>query len=391
MIREPARYPNEPDSILIRRAASAPLLSTWSSALTLYNKLVLVSDFDYDLPKQRIAQTPLADRSASRMLVVDRTSGTWQDRGFRDFPGYLQNGDRLVVNNSRVLPARVFGRREGVHTTTSKKDTRGLVELMLLKQVNRDPVHWEALVRPGRKIRVGEVIHFPGDVSARILSRGEFGLRVVEFSAPAEDFLRWLDATGHMPLPPYIKRSDDLADRERYQTVYATRTGSVAAPTAGLHFTEGVLSQLEQRHVQKVEVTLHVGLGTFQPVRVEQAEDHSMHAESYEISAEAAEQLDTAGRIVAIGTTTVRVLEHARRSAASGRFEAGAGETNLFILPGYEFQAVDALLTNFHLPRSTLLMLVCAFAGRELTLSAYAHAVRENYRFYSYGDCMLVV
>ena len=352
---------------------------------------MLVSDFDYDLPEQRIAQTPLADRSASRMLVIDRTSGTWQDRGFRDFPSYLQRGDRLVVNNSRVLPARVFGRREGVHATKSKKDTSGLVELMLLKQLNQDPVRWEALVRPGRKMRVGEVIHFPGGVSARIVSRGEFGLRVVEFSARPEDFPRWLDATGHMPLPPYIKRSDNLADRERYQTIYASQTGSVAAPTAGLHFTREVLSQLEQRNVQKVELTLHVGLGTFQPVRVEQAEDHRMHAESYEISAAAAEQLNTAGRRVAVGTTTVRVLEHARRSSASGRFEAGAGETNLFILPGFEFQAVDALLTNFHLPRSTLLMLVCAFAGRELILDAYAHAVREEYRFYSYGDCMLVV
>ena len=391
MIREPVRYPNGSDSILHRRAAAAPRLSTWSSTLTLYNKLVLVSDFDYDLPEQRIAQTPLADRSASRMLVVDRTSRTWQDRRFRDFPGYLQEGDRLVVNNSRVLPARVFGRREGVHATTSKKDTRGLVQLMLLKQVNRDPVRWEALVRPGRKMRVGEVIHFPGGVSARIVSRGEFGLRVVEFSARPEDFSRWLDATGHMPLPPYIKRSDNLADRERYQTVYASQTGSVAAPTAGLHFTGEVLSQLEQRGVRKVEVTLHVGLGTFQPIRVEQAEDHAMHAESYEISAEAAERLNTAGRTVAIGTTTVRVLEHARQSSPSGNIEAGAGETNLFIRPGFEFRAVDALLTNFHLPCSTLLMLVCAFAGRELILDAYAHAVREKYRFYSYGDCMLVV
>lgn len=360
---------------------------------------MLVSDFDFDLPEQRIAQTPLADRSASRMLVVDRASGTWQDRRFRDFPSYLQKGDRIVVNNSRVLPARVFGRREGVHATTSKKEAGGLVELMLLKQVNRDPVRWEALVRPGRRMRVGEVVHFPGGVSATIVSRGEFGLRVMEFSASPEDFLRWLDSSGHMPLPPYIKRSDDLADRERYQTVYASQSGSVAAPTAGLHFTGEVLSQLEQRNVEKVEVTLHVGLGTFQPIRVEQAEDHPMHAESYEISREAAAQLSTAGtavrnstgRTVAIGTTTVRVLEHATRTSSSGSIEAGLGETNLFIRPGFEFQAVDALLTNFHLPRSTLLMLVCALAGRELTLDAYAHAVREEYRFYSYGDCMLVV
>ena len=360
---------------------------------------MLVSDFDYDLPEDRIAQAPLADRAASRMLVVDRARGTWQDRRFRDFPSYLHAGDRVVVNNSRVLLARLFGRREGVHATTSKKDASALVELMLLKQVNRDPVRWEALVRPGRRMRVAEVVRFPGGVSATIVSRGEFGLRVVEFSASPEDFLRWLDSAGHMPLPPYIKRSDDLSDRERYQTVYASQSGSVAAPTAGLHFSGEVLAQLEQLQVQKVEVTLHVGLGTFQPIREEQAEDHPMHAESYEISREAATQLSRGGstarsgigRTVAIGTTTVRVLEHATRNSLSGTIEPGAGETNLFIRPGFEFQAVDALLTNFHLPRSTLLMLVCALAGRELILDAYAHAVREEYRFYSYGDCMLVV
>ena len=352
---------------------------------------MLVSDFDYDLPEKLIAQAPLANRSASRMLVVDRASGDCRDAGFRDFPSYLQEEDRLAVNNSRVLPARVFGRREGVHATTSKKDISGLVELMLLKQVQRDPVRWEALVRPGRRMKVGEVIHFPGGVTATIVSRGEFGLRVVEFSARPEEFPRWLDATGHMPLPPYIKRSDDLTDRERYQTVYATQTGSVAAPTAGLHFTGEILSELARRKVRKVEVTLHVGLGTFQPVRAEQVEDHPMHPESYEISSEAAELLASARRTLAVGTTTVRLLEHAKRASPSGGIEPGAGETNLFIRPGFEFRAVDALLTNFHLPRSTLLMLVCAFAGREQILGAYAHAVREKYRFYSYGDCMLVV
>ena len=352
---------------------------------------MLLSDFDYELPEDRIAQTPAADRAGSRMLVIDRASGRWEDRHFRDLQTYLKKGDRLVLNNSRVLPARLFGRRAGVHATTSKSEIRGLVEILLLKQLESNPARLQALARPGRKMRVGERIHFPEDVEAVILERGDYGFRVVEFSLGGADFTAWLERVGHMPLPPYIKRSDEAIDRERYQTVFAEKPGSVAAPTAGLHFTPEILADFDQAGVRRVDVTLHVGLGTFQPVRTERVEDHSMHAEWYEISETAAEQLQGPGRRVAVGTTSVRVLEHTVRASAAGVIEAGRGETALFILPGFEFRAVDALLTNFHLPRSTLLMLVCAFAGRELTLAAYRHAVENNYRFYSYGDCTLII
>jgi S-adenosylmethionine:tRNA ribosyltransferase-isomerase len=322
------------------------------------------------------------------MLVVDRARGSWQDRTFRDFPEYLQAGDGVAVNNTRVLPARLFGRRAGVHATTSKQQISGIVEVLLLKQVEATPLRWEALVRPGRKLRVGERIHFPGGTDAKIVARGELGLRTIEFD-DASGFFEMLERIGHVPLPPYIKRSDAVEDRERYQTVYASRLGSVAAPTAGLHFTPEILRRIGERGAVRVEITLHVGLGTFQPVHAQEIKDHRMHAEHYEISPEAAEQLNSAARLIAVGTTAARTLEHA--VGADGRYTAGSGETDLFIYPGYEFRALDALLTNFHLPRSTLLMLVCAFAGRELILKAYEHAVREGYRFYSYGDCMLVI
>jgi len=350
---------------------------------------VRAADFHYELPEELIAQKPLEDRAASRMLVVDRKSGTWQDRRFRDFPEYVAAGDRLVINDSKVLPARIYGRRAGVHATTSKKQIRGLVEVLLLKCVQREPLRWEALVRPGRKMRVGEVIEFPEGLRAAITGRGELGLRVLEFSGPG-DFHETLERIGHTPLPPYIKRSDEAADRERYQTVYARAAGSAAAPTAGLHFTPEVLDEVDRRGVVRVPLTLHVGLGTFRPVKTEIIKDHEMHAEEYEISEEAAEKLNSAPRIVAVGTTSVRTLEHAVREGG-GCIRPGKSETRLFIYPGFEFRAVDALLTNFHLPESTLLMLVCAFAGRELILEAYEHAKREGYRFYSYGDCMLVV
>ena len=356
-----------------------------------YNERVLLSDFDYELPEDRIAQVPLTDRAASRMLVIDRASGSWEDRRFRDLPAYLRKGDRLVLNNSRVIPARLFGRRAGVHATTSKSDISGLVEILLLKQLQSNPARWQALARPGRKMRIAERIRFPEDVEAVILERGEYGFRVVEFSLGGSDFTAWLERVGHMPLPPYIKRSDQTTDRERYQTVFADKPGSVAAPTAGLHFTPEILDDFDRAGVRRVEVTLHVGLGTFQPVRAEQVADHPMHAESYEISETAAEQLQGSARRVAVGTTAVRVLEHTVRASAAGVIEAGRGETDLFILPGFEFRAVDALLTNFHLPRSTLLMLVCAFTGRQLTLAAYRHAVENDYRFYSYGDCTLII
>ena len=348
-----------------------------------------LADFDYHLPEELIAQRPLADRAASRMLVVDRNSGTWQDRVFRDLPGYFQPGDCVVVNNTRVFPARLFGRRAGVHTTTSKDQLTGLVEVLLVRQLGEKPMRWEALVRPGRKMRVGERVQFPGGLECEIVEHGEFGLRTVEFS-DQDGFWETVERIGHMPLPPYVKRSDDQFDRERYQTVYAQRKGSVAAPTAGLHFTPEIFDRIAERGAGKAEITLHVGLGTFQPVRVQNVEDHAVHSEWYEIGEHAAGEIRAAKRVFAVGTTAVRTLEHA---GCEGRqsITASSGETAIFIYPGFEFRVVDAMITNFHLPASTLLMLVSAFAGRELMLEAYAHAVREKYRFYSYGDCMLIL
>ena len=353
------------------------------------NQLLRVSDFDYELPQELIAQSPLPDRASSRMLVVDRAAGTWSDHSFVDLSGHLEPGDALVLNNTKVLSCRLFGRRAGVHATTSKKKITGLVEILLLQRVAEDPNRWEALVRPGRKLRVGECIHFPGGLEGTIIGRGERGLRVIEF-APVPDFPALLERVGHMPLPPYIKRSDEISDRERYQTVFARRPGAAAAPTAGLHFTEERLGQLKAAGVKPVEITLHVGRGTFQPVEVDDVEQHEMHAESYEISAAAARTLNEAARRVAVGTTSVRTLEQGIREGG-GVFRASSGKTSLFIYPGFAFRAVGALLTNFHLPRSTLIMLVAAFAGKDLTLASYRHAVREKYRFYSYGDCMLIV
>jgi S-adenosylmethionine:tRNA ribosyltransferase-isomerase len=350
---------------------------------------VQVSDFHFELPEHLIAQKPLDRRDGSRMLVLDRAAGRWQDRLFRDLPEYLRAGDRLVVNNTRVLAARLFGHREGFNATTSRKQISGLVEVLLVKQISAEPQRWEALVRPGRKLRVGEKVHFPEGLEATVVEHGEYGLRVVEFNA-GQDFYSVVDRIGHTPLPPYIKRSDETGDRERYQTVFAKVAGSVAAPTAGLHFTPGMMAELDGRGVVRVEVTPHVGLGTFQPVRVERVEDHLMHPERYEISPRAAAELGAGQRIVAVGTSCVRTLEHAFRQGG-GQVAPGGGETRLFIYPGFEFQVVQAMLTNFHLPESTLLMLVSALAGRELVLDAYAHAVREGYRFFSYGDCMLIV
>jgi S-adenosylmethionine:tRNA ribosyltransferase-isomerase len=350
---------------------------------------VQVSDFHFELPEHLIAQQPLDRRDGSRMLVLDRLAGRWQDRLFRDLPEYLRAGDRLVVNNTRVLAARLFGHREGVNATTSRKQISGLVEVLLVKQISAEPQRWEALVRPGRKLRVGEKVHFPEGLQATVVEHGEYGLRVVEFNA-GQDFYSVVDRIGHTPLPPYIKRSDETGDRERYQTVFAKVAGSVAAPTAGLHFTPEMMRELDSRGVGRVEITLHVGLGTFQPVRTERVEDHSMHPERYEISPQAVAELGAGQRVVAVGTSCVRTLEHAFRQGG-GQLAPGGGETRLFIYPGFEFHVVQAMLTNFHLPESTLLMLVSALAGRELVLDAYAHAVREGYRFFSYGDCMLIV
>lgn len=347
-----------------------------------------VSDFTFELPEELIAQVPLPERDAARMLVVDRETGTWQDRSFRDFPSYLRPGDRLVLNNTRVLPARLFGHRAGVPGALQQPS--GVVEVLLSKPVSQTPLHWQALVRPSKKLTVGQVIVFPEGLEGHVVAEGEYGLRTLEFHC-AGDFYETIERIGHMPLPPYIKRDDSDADRERYQTVFASELGAAAAPTAGLHFTDDILAQCRVRGAQTAEVTLHVGLGTFQPVRVESIDQHQMHSERFELSEATAQLLiDVPGRIVAAGTTAVRTLETAAQRNG-GNIRACSGETDIFIYPGYEFQAVDALLTNFHLPESTLLMLTSALAGTELMLEAYRHAVKERYRFFSYGDCMLIL
>ena len=353
-----------------------------------------LADFDYELPEELIAQQPLADRAASRMLVVHRDEGRWEDRRFCELPELLGPGDCLVLNDSRVFPARLFGHRAGVHSLAVGKNNpkrrehlSGRVEIFLLRPVSADGKEWEALVRPGRKMRTGERIHFEGGLEGEIASRGEYGERRIRF-ATADDPFEEFERIGHVPLPPYIKRADAPADRERYQTVFAREKGSVAAPTAGLHFTQQVLDRCRAWGAEVACVTLHVGLGTFQPLHTAQVEEGRLHAERYSIGDEAAARVRAARRVVAVGTTSVRTLESAARA---GAVEAGQGETDLFIYPGFRFRAVGAMLTNFHLPRTSLLLLVCAFAGRELALEAYRHAVKERYRFYSYGDCMLIV
>lgn len=353
------------------------------------------------MPDELIAQQPLPDRASSRLLHFSSSTGHLEDRRFREFPDLLRPGDVVVFNNTKVFPARLYGRRAGLKSQllspqnpASRDFLRGRVEVLLTRQLQGDPNIWESLVRPGRKIAVGEHLFFGdhNELQAEVIARGEFGERHIRF-APADDFFGKLERIGHIPLPPYIAREDSSNDRDRYQTVYARERGSVAAPTAGLHFTPEVLSRLAERNIQTAEITLHVGLGTFQPVRVERVEEHELHSEPYSISAEAAEKINRARtenrRIVAVGTTTVRTLEYAAQQR-NGNVFAGAGEANLFIYPGYKFQIVSALLTNFHLPQSTLLMLVCALGGIENVLHAYRHAVAERYRFYSYGDCMFV-
>lgn len=347
--------------------------------------------FDYHLPDALIAQEALADRAGARMLVVYRDEGRWEDRAFRDFPSLLGVGDCLVLNDSRVFPARLFGHRAGVQSLPiGKKNPKrreylsGQVEVLLLRPVSADGRDWEALVRPGRKMRVGEHVTFEGALEAEIVARGEFGERTVRFPGTGDLFERF-EQIGHVPLPPYIKRSDEARDRERYQTVFARETGSVAAPTAGLHFTGEVLDACRARGAEVAYVTLHVGLGTFQPLHEEQVEKAKLHAERYRIPEESAAKIRSAERVVAVGTTSVRTVESAWRDGVM------SGETDVFIYPGIPFRRVGAMLTNFHLPRTSLLLLVCAFAGRELTLAAYRHAVERKYRFYSYGDCMLIV
>ena len=363
---------------------------------------MLVSDFSYDLPEDRIAQEPLADRAASRLLHLDRRAGAWRDLTFCEFPGLLRPDDLLVLNNTRVFPARLYGHRRGMRAQpisprnpASRNFLHGRNEVLLTRQVSLEPNDWECLVRPGRKIGIGEHLEFgePPELEAEVLQHGMFGERVLRF-APVPDFFGTVERLGHVPLPPYIARDDRPADRERYQTVYARERGSVAAPTAGLHFTPEIFDKLRNREIEIAEITLHVGLGTFQPVRAERVEDHHLHRELYSISPGAAAAIcrarDANRRVVAVGTTTVRTLEYAARQTADGRILPGQGEADLFIYPGFEFRIVGALLTNFHLPQSTLLMLVSALAGRETVLAAYRHAVETGYRFYSYGDCMFV-
>jgi S-adenosylmethionine:tRNA ribosyltransferase-isomerase len=342
---------------------------------------LLISEFDYELPDDLIAQQPLEQRDASRMLVVDRQNGTWADSAFREFPGFLRPNDVVVVNNSRVIPARLSGRRA---------ETGGAVEIFLVREV--EARIWEALVRPGGRLRAGASVVFgDGKLIAELLDEPGHELRQVRFSCEGS-FEEVLAELGSTPLPPYIKRSDSPADRDRYQTIYSKNPGAIAAPTAGLHFTDDVFAAVRTR-AAVAEVTLHVGYGTFEPVRVDDVDQHSVSSEHFVISTEAAETINRArsngGRVVVVGTTTMRALESA--ASDTGQVEAMRGEASLTIKPGYRFRVADALLTNFHLPRSSLLVLVSAFAGRGLVLSAYGHAVEERYRFYSYGDCMLIV
>jgi S-adenosylmethionine:tRNA ribosyltransferase-isomerase len=360
-------------------------------------------DFDYCLPQAQIAQRPLAQRDASRLLLLNRAAGDVADANFAQLPDFLRGDELLVFNNARVMPARLFGKRSGVHSqspsrATAREHLTGIVEVFLTRQLSPDL--WEALVRPGRKLPVGErVIFGQGELEAEILSRGELGIRTVRFvSHDARLAQNHIERLGHVPLPPYIEREDEAVDRERYQTVFAKQPGAVAAPTAGLHFSQAMMKRLQEKAIETCELTLDVGLGTFQPVHSEILEQHVMHGETYDISAETVAAIGGArsvGRqVLAIGTTVVRALEdsakRARESGTGSLLMAGRAEARIFITPGYEFAVVDALLTNFHLPRSTLLALVCAFAGREHVLAAYAHAVQSGYRFYSYGDCMLI-
>lgn len=339
-----------------------------------------ISEFDYELPEELIAQHPLPERDASRMLVVDRSSGSWSDRQFAEITEFLNPDDALVINNTRVFPARLVGFREG---------TGGRVELLLVREVEQTV--WDALIRPGNRLRKNAEVHFPeSTLRAVVLDEPGNEIRRLKFSSAVE-LSNLMEARGEMPLPPYIKRAagGEKEDRERYQTVFARERGAIAAPTAGLHFTTEVFERLKQCEVSVAEITLHVGYGTFEPVRVEEIEEHHVRPEVFEITADAAEIINRSSRVVAVGTTTTRALESA--ADPTGTVSTTSGLADLTITPGYKFRTVDALLTNFHLPKSSLLLLVSAFAGPELTLAAYRHAVEQRYRFYSYGDCMLII
>jgi S-adenosylmethionine:tRNA ribosyltransferase-isomerase len=352
-----------------------------------------VADFDFELPTELIAQRPPAERGQSRMLAMNRATGALRDAGFAEFPSLLQPGDLLVLNDSRVVPARLYARRT---LRDDREKPAGQVEVLLIEPAGENL--WRALLKPGKKVGVGERLAFPSpsgsiELEAEVLERGEFGERLLRFS-PVDDFFAVLDRIGHIPLPPYIRRDDVDVDRDRYQTVFSRERGSVAAPTAGLHFTTQILDELAARGVDIARITLHVGLGTFAPLRVERLQEVRLHRERYTLSAAAADAVNRAvcegRRIIAVGTTVVRTLEHCAQQARGCRLEGHSGETEIFISPGFEFRLVGALLTNFHLPQSSLLMLVSAFAGREPVLAAYRHAVQQKYHFFSYGDCMLL-
>lgn len=365
-----------------------------------------ISEFDYELPAELIAQRPLEERDASRMLLMSRASGTLEDRMFTDFEHLLRGDELIVLNNARVIPARLWGRRKGINTQPvgknspiRKENLTSPIEVLLLRATDAD--EWEALVRPGRKISVNETIVFGnGELEATVVSRGPYGQRRLRFSGQG-DFTQSIERLGHIPLPPYIKRCGEPVDRERYQTVFARRGTAVAAPTAGLHFTPAILSRLTKRGVEIREITLDVGLGTFEPVRTERLEDHQIHKESYEISEATAAAIERARKekrpILAVGTTAVRTLEDAAEKTARGprderksAIAPGRSEAEIFLFPGKPFRVVTQLVTNFHLPRSSLMALVAAFAGKDNVLRAYRHAVEEKYRFYSYGDCMWI-
>ena len=338
------------------------------------------ADFDFHLPEELIAQTPLEKRDASKLLIVNRKTGEFQDRHFHSIIDMLEAGDALVMNDTRVLPARLYGQKE---------ETGGHVELLLLKNTSGD--EWEVLAKPAKRLKVGTRVSFgDGRLSAVVTEELTHGGRIVRFEYQGI-FLEVLESLGEMPLPPYIH--EKLDDRERYQTVYAKESGSAAAPTAGLHFTKELLAEIQAKGVHLVYLTLHVGLGTFRPVSVDNLDEHEMHSEFYQLSEEAAATLrsvkENGGRVIAVGTTSIRTLETIG-SKFDGQIQADSGWTNIFIKPGYKWKVVDAFSTNFHLPKSTLVMLVSAFAGRELVLDAYHHAIQEHYRFFSFGDAMFI-
>lgn len=342
---------------------------------------MLLSHFDFDLPQELVAQSPLDKRSASRLLRMRRDCAEIEHKMFTDLPELLREGDLLVRNETRVIPARLLGRKE----------SGGQVEALLVRCSDAGQNLWLCMTRSSKPVKVGAVLQFPDGISGEVVDAAPDGQRMIRFACPG-DFLEALETAGHMPLPPYIRRDDSDFDKQRYQTVFASNPGAIAAPTAGLHFTEEIFAELREKHVDVCGVTLHVGPGTFLPVRSDNLDEHRMHSEEYQVPEETAALVNQARRqgrrVVALGTTVTRTLEHA--VDADGCLQAGHGETSLFIRPGFNFQVVDALITNFHLPKSTLLVLVSAFAGRDFTLKAYQQAVAEKYRFFSYGDCMLI-